>query len=176
MRALFLRERTAQHSIVLLRSLFLGVFVFLCSSLVAQNQPIIIQGTVVDEQDNPLIGVSILDQTTGKGTISDEKGRFSLQVASAQSSIRFSYVGFISQTVVPGNQRELKVVLSPSSLNLDEVVVVGFGTVKKRDLTGAVSSIKPTEITLLPTHNALESLEGRVPGMDIVRSSGKAGA
>jgi TonB-linked SusC/RagA family outer membrane protein len=183
MKQLFMRNRTAQHRteykkpwFVILFSYFLIMISVFCGTVMAQSSGVQIQGTVLDENGETLIGVSVLDRETKKGTVTDLDGKFNLIVSDTKTQLEFTYVGYAKQTVVPGNNRILQVKMVPSNLNLDEIVVIGFGTMKKRDLTGAVTSIKPSDITLLPTHNALEALQGRVPGMDIVRSSGKAGS
>jgi len=135
-----------------------------------------VSGQVLDEFDAQLIGVTVSVQGTTNGTITDTEGNFSITVPGNQAVLQFRYIGYQTQTVTVGNNRSFKIKMQPTNLDLDEVVVIGYGEIKKRDLTGAVSSIKPSEIVKLPTSNAIEALQGKVPGMDIVRSSGNAGA
>ena len=130
---------------------------------------------MIDETGEPLIGVSVQVQGTTTGTITDLDGKFSLNV-SANATLVVSYIGYQTQNVKVGNQRELRIALKPDNKLLDEVVVIGYGTVKKRDLTGAVSSVKSEDITLNPGSNPMEALQGKVAGLDIVKSSGQAGA
>ncbi|NLO69994.1 MAG: TonB-dependent receptor [Porphyromonadaceae bacterium] len=135
-----------------------------------------VQGVVLDENGDPLIGVSVILPGTSVGVISDVNGNFSINIPSA-GNLQFSYVGYKSQTVYvqPGTVG-LKVVLEPDINILDEVVAIGYGTAIRRDLTGAVSSVRSEEITLAPTVNPMEAIQGRVAGLDITKSSGQAGA
>jgi TonB-linked SusC/RagA family outer membrane protein len=134
-----------------------------------------VSGTVKDASGEPLIGVSVqLKGDTKVGTITDVQGKFALSVP-ANSSLIFSYMGYTSQ-ILPASQAQMAVTLAEDTKKLDEIVVIGYGTVKKRDLTGAVSSVKQADIMQTPTGNAMEAIQGRIPGMDITRSSGSAGS
>jgi len=133
-----------------------------------------ISGLVKDLSGEPLIGVSVKLGNGKVGTITDPQGKFSL-VVPTQSSLTFSYIGYLPQTIL-ANQSFMNVVLKEDNKNLDEVVVVGYGTVKKRDLTGAIASVKSDDIISSPTGNAMEAIQGKVAGMDIVKTSGQAGA
>lgn len=137
-----------------------------------QNQTV--TGIVVDEFGEAMIGVSILVERSTTGTITDFEGRFSLK-APANATLIVSYIGYQTKRVKVASQRDLHIALSPDQKLLDEVVVVGYGTVKKRDLTGAVSSVKSDIIKLTPAINPMEALQGRVAGLDIIRDSGEAG-
>ena len=140
-------------------------------SLFAQSHTI--NGIVKDASGQPLIGVAVqLKGNTKTGTITDINGKFSI-AAPTNSSLVFSYVGYVSQTL-PANT-SMAVTLSEDTQKLDELVVVGYGTVKKRDLTGAVATVKSDAITLTPASDPMESLQGRVPGLDITKTSGQAG-
>ena len=163
--------------VFLLLSLIYGFVIDMnAASLKVEQAGIVVNGQVLDEFDAELIGVTVGVQGTTNGTITDINGNFTLTVPDNQTVLQFRYIGYQSQTVTVGTNRNFKIKLQPVNLDLDEVVVIGYGEIKKRDLTGAVSSIKPSEIVKLPTHNAIEALQGKVPGMDIVRSSGNAGA
>ena len=131
-------------------------------------------GTVLDETGEPLIGVSVQVKGTTTGTITDFDGKFSLSV-SANATLIISYIGYQTQNVEVGNQRNLTVQLHPDNQLLDEVVVVGYGTVKKRDLTGAVTSMKNADVVIAPTNNVMEALQGKVAGLDITKTSGQVG-
>ena len=137
---------------------------------------ITVTGTVFDEFDTALTGVTISVDGTSIGIITDIEGRFSLVVPSEEVFVKFRFIGYQTQLVNVGKTREFKIKLQPTNMDLEEVVVIGYGEIKKKDLTGSVSSIKADEIVKLPTHNPVEALQGRIPGMDIVRSSGNAGA
>ena len=129
---------------------------------------------MIDEIGEPLIGVSVQVKGTTTGTVTDFDGKFSLNVP-ANATLVVSYIGYQTQNIKVGNQRELSITLKPDNKLLDEVVVVGYGTVKKRDLTGAVSSVKSDVIKMTPAVNPMEALQGRVAGLDITKSSGQAG-
>ena len=122
-----------------------------------------------------MIGVSVLVKGTKVGAITDFEGNFKLTAPSGATVIQLTYMGYKAQdvSITPGR---MTVRMEPDNQLLDEVVVVGYGTVKKRDLTGSISSVKAEDIVKSPASNAMEALQGQVPGMDIVRNSGKATA
>ncbi len=140
-----------------------------------QNQRTI-TGTVVDENGQAVIGANVIVPGSNIGTITNVSGRFELNVPSDCRLIRVSYLGYETQNVSVSNQRNYNVRLQPESKGLDELVVIGYGTVKKRDLTGAVTSVKSQDITMRPGPNPMEALQGKVAGLDITRSSGQPGA
>ena len=161
------RIRNARKSYLII----LFAFTTLSMSLFAQTQSI--TGIVKEISGEPLIGVSIRLKSDAKiGTITDAQGKFSITVPE-NSTLTFSYLGYVTQTVPGGSN--LMVVLKEDNMNLDEVVVIGYGTVKKRDLTGAITTVKSDVISLTPTSNPMEALQGRVAGLDITKSSGQAG-
>lgn len=122
-----------------------------------------------------MIGVSVLVKGTTAGAVTDFDGKFSLN-ASPSSILVISYIGYQTQEIKVGNQESLSVVLKPDNQLLDEVVVVGYGTVKKRDLTGSVASVKSEDILRMPTSNVIEAIQGQVAGLDITRTNGEAGS
>ena len=134
------------------------------TSTFVQAQQNSIKGTVVDEFGEPMIGVTIKAKNSQAAAITDIDGNFSLNVPSG-TAIELSYVGYTTQTVKATNG--LKVQMAPDSQMMDEVVVIGFGTVKKRDLTGSVASVKSEAILQAPTSGVAESLQGRITGLDI---------
>lgn len=138
-----------------------------------QAQQNAVKGTVVDEFGEPMIGVTIKVKNSQAAAITDLDGNFSINAANG-ATIEISYVGYITQTVKLTNG--MKVQLQPDNQMMDEIVVIGYGTIKKRDLTGAVTSVKSEDITLNPGANAMDALQGKVAGLDISRSSGQAGA
>jgi len=141
-------------------------------------QPGTISGVVVDESGEALIGASVLVKGTTNGASTDVDGKFVLRVQGTQAvTLVVKYIGFKDREIsaTPG-QAGVNVVLASDAAALDEVVVIGYGTVRKRDLTGSVSSVKSEDITRIPTHNAVEAIQGRIPGADITRSSGQPGA
>lgn len=135
-----------------------------------------VTGRVTDANNEPLIGVSIVIQGNSGGTITDIDGRYTLEEVDADATLVFSYIGYVSQKIVVGNQQTLNVQMKEDNQTLEEVVVIGYGVQKKRDMTGSIASIKSKDITAIPTTNALESLQGKVAGLDLTNSSGQAGS
>ncbi len=139
----------------------------------AQNS-ITIQGQVVDAlTQEPLIGVSVVEKGSGNGTITDFDGNYSLQVVSTESILTFSYVGYISSDMKADRARGT-IQLKEDSQTLDEVVVVGFGVQKKVNLTGAVSTATAKDLESRPVANAVQALQGLIPGLNIA-NAGKGG-
>ena len=132
-----------------------------------------VSGVVYDENGEALIGASVMVKGTQNGTATDMDGRFSLNVKPGATLV-ISYMGYTTQEVKAG-RAQLKVTMKPEDNSLDELVVIGYGAVKKRDLTGSVASIKSEDITRMPTGNPLEAIQGQVAGLDITRTSGDAG-
>lgn len=159
----------------IMRVFVLFFFLLGASVSLVQGQSKTVAGKVLDKEGQPLIAVSVLIKGTQSGTSTNEKGEFSLTLSSpSQSVLVFNYVGYKTKEVAVGTQGQINVVLEEDATNLDEVVVIGYGTVKKRDLTGAVTSVAKEELTKLPTTNVMESVQGKAPGVDIVRQSGSA--
>ena len=111
-----------------------------------------------------------------QGTITDFDGKYVVSDVPANSTLQFTYVGYKAKDVAVGNQDVVNVVLDSDTEDLDEVVVIGYGVVKKRDLTGAVTSIKAEEIGKVASSNAMQAMQAKVPGLDITQSSGESGA
>lgn len=140
----------------------------------AQGQGIV-RGTVTDSSGEPLIGVSILVKGTANGVISDLDGGFSISAA-ADDVLQFSYVGYINQEIQVGNKKILNVIMEEDTKQLDEVVVVGYGTQKKVNLTGAVSSITSDDLINKPVMSTAQAIAGLAPGLSVVANSGRPGA
>lgn len=137
------------------------------------QQQINVKGTVVDNKGLPLAGVSIRAKNEKAAASTNSKGEFSINLENQNSILVVSMIGFKTVEVVASNN--MRVILADDVAELDDVVVIGYGTVKKRDLTGSVVSVKPEQITARPGPNPMESLQGRVAGLDITRASGQAG-
>lgn len=135
-----------------------------------------ITGQVIDETGEPMIGVTIKVKGTKTAAITDLDGNFSLSVTGNKAELELSYIGYKTTTFTAVSGKPANIKMSPDNTGLEEVVVIGYGTQKKRDLTGAVSSVKAEDITLSPMPNPVEALQGKVAGLDITRSSGQAGA
>lgn len=146
---------------------------FFSSIVSAQNR--VISGQVSDSKSGEtLIGVSVLVKGTSQGTSTDTNGKFTLNIPSDNAVIMVNYVGYVGQEINVGNKTVLNIKLTSNETALNEVVVIGYGTVKKRDLTGSVVSVKGEEIAKVPSANPLESIQGKVPGVDITRNNGSA--
>ena len=139
------------------------------------NQTQKITGQVVDEKGEPMIGVTVRAKGSNAATVTDLDGNFTLNVGNGVKSFTVSYIGYNTKTVAITNRRQFNITLDPDSKVMDEVVVVGYGTVKRRDLTGAISSVKSEDIKQAPVVNAMEGLSGKISGLDITRESGQAG-
>lgn len=129
-----------------------------------------VTGTVVDNHGEPLIGVSIVVKGTTNGTASDFDGNFTLDV-SDNSTLVFSFIGFKSQEIRYAGQKTLKVILNEDSETLDEVVVVGYGSQKKGEITSSVTSVKAADFNKAPVVNPMQLVEGRVAGLTVSRGS-----
>lgn len=142
------------------------------SPLLAQN---ILKGIVVDEFDSPIIGATVVVRGTNTGTTTDVDGKFQLSVRD-KALIQVSYVGYTTVTTQYVKGQEMRVVLKEESRNLDEVVVIGYGSVKKSDLSGAVSAIAMKDnAETMPITSADQFLQGRIAGVNITANSGAPG-
>jgi TonB-linked SusC/RagA family outer membrane protein len=157
------------------RLLFIPLFIFCVLQLFAQE--IAVTGKVLDgESGDPLPGVNVVIDGTQQGTVTNTNGVYEITVPSAQSALIFSFIGYLSERVEVGGRTVIDIQLVPELQSLDEVVVVGYGTMKKSDLTGAVSSIREEDIKSIKASNAVEALQGKIAGVDMTRSSGRAGS
>lgn len=135
-----------------------------------------VTGKVTGDNGEELPGVSILLKGTNTGATTDVNGHFKLSIPEGSGTLVFSYVGYLTQEIQVGNRSVIDVKLEADTKALEEVVVVGYGTMKKSDVTGAIASVKAKDITAIPTTNALRSLQGKVSGIDITQSSGQPGS
>jgi len=135
----------------------------------------LIKGKVVDEAGKPLSGVTVKLKNTNKAVITDENGEFSI-LASGNAVLEITYVGYKEQSIPAKGQRTLAIQLQPNNAGLNEVVVVGYGTQRKRDVTGSISRVTGEDIKNLPVSNAADALQGRATGVDIIRDDGSPGS
>ena len=138
-------------------------------------QTIQVSGKVTDQDNQALIGVSIKLKGTNKGTITDANGNYQIDVVNNQSVLVFNYIGFEQREVVVGNQKTINVLLKADEKALNEVVVIGYGGVKKSDVTGSVSSIKGKELTAYPAAGVQQALQGRSAGVTVQATNGEPG-
>lgn len=134
-----------------------------------------ISGTVIDSDGESLIGVNIIIKGTATGTVTDVDGKYTLD-APADATLVFSYTGFKDQAILVGNQTIINVTLLANVAVLDEIVVTGYGTQRKVDLTGSVGSVGAEEIAATPILSADQALRGRVAGVQLTNRSGDPGA
>lgn len=130
-----------------------------------------IKGTITDNNGEALIGVNVTVQGTTIGMISDIDGNFSLDVPVGKSLL-FSYVGYMPQTVKIGNNKIINVTMQEDSKTLEEIVIVGYGTQKKVNLTGAISSIDSKVLESRPLTNLGQGLQGLIPNLQITNNGG----
>lgn len=135
-----------------------------------------ITGVITDNAGEPIIGATIAEKGTSNGTITDMDGKFVLQDVPEKGILVVTYVGFASKEIVLNEKTKYEVKLSESGLDLDEVVVVGYGTQKKVNLTGAISSLKGEELVKRQVGQASMLLQGIAPGVTVTQSSGQPGA
>lgn len=145
------------------------------STLSAQNRKV--SGKVLDALQEPLVGVSIRIEGTTQGTITDVDGAFDVQVPAAGATLEFSYVGYLTQKVkVKPGQKNIVVYMQEDAIMLDEAVVVGYGTQKKVNLTGAVATVDSKSLEDRAAHSLTSMLQGSVPGLNVTTSSGVPGS
>lgn len=134
-----------------------------------------VSGKVKDEKGDGLPGVSVVVKGTTQGTTTDGTGSFTIKVPGASSTLVFSFVGYARREIVVGSQTNLNISLSPDDQSLNEVVVVGYGTQLKKDVTGAVQTVSAQEIKDLPVSQLGQKLQGRLAGVQINQTTGKPG-
>lgn len=159
------------------RNIILTCFMFLVAGLqihTAYGQ-VRISGKVSDENSEGLTGTTIAIKGASTGTITDENGNYSLEVQGAESVLVFTYVGYTTQEVIVGNLTEINVQMTPEFLSLDQVVVVGYGTQEKRDITGAISVADVEVMNKSESFNVTNRLQGLVPGVAVV-TDGRPGS
>lgn len=168
-----MRNHVCMKSVWMARIVFLLMVCFV--GVVESQGQSYVKGTVSDSNGEPLIGVSILVKGELKGVISDINGGYSIP-ADVSDVLQFSYVGYVTQEIKVGNDRIINVTLEEDTRQLEEVVVVGYGTQKKVNLTGAVSSVSADELANKPVMSTAQAIAGLAPGLSVVSNSGRPGA
>lgn len=133
-----------------------------------------ITGKVVDNNGDPIIGANVIVKGTTNGTVSDVDGNFSVE-ADAKSVLNISYIGYLSKEMIVGNQKVINIVLMEDTKALDEVVVIGYGTQKKADLTGSVANVNTEKLNTQSNTTIGQALQGKIAGVDIVSQGGAPG-
>ena len=142
---------------------------------ISMRAQITVSGTVLDSAGEPLIGVTILEKGTNVGSTTNFDGQYTIKVKSSKSVLVFSYVGMDNQEVPVNGRTTIDVTMKDSSLALEEVVVVGYGTQKKSDLTGSVASLSEDQMRQTIVTNADQMLQGKVAGVQVTQNSGAPG-
>lgn len=162
-----------------MKIIFLNTFAFFFFTVLffpsLQAQSLEIKGKVTDMNQEPLIGATILVQGSEQGTITDINGNFQLKT-DAKATLIISYTGFSSKIILVGNQTVWNIILEPEDLKLEEVVVIGYGSQRKSQITGAISSLKGKDIQDQPVSNLANSMQGRVAGLNVMSASGTPGS
>lgn len=136
----------------------------------------VVNGKVVDEKDEPLVGVSIRVKNGSQAVSTNAKGNFAIGVAGPNTVIEFSYVGYSTQNITVNSAANLTVKMKLDPARLDEVVIIGYGTTTRRTTTGSQSGITAKEIEKQPVTNLLQTLQARMPGVSVVQTNGLPGA
>ena len=151
--------------------LLLCLLLMSTNRLLAHQQPVkTIKGTVTDEKRLPLPGVSVTTRPSGSGTTTDINGNFTIRTTSATDSLRFTMTGYTAQSFAIGSSSTLKITLQPDVRQLKDVVVIGYGTSSKRDITGSITTVKADEFNSGVLTTPAELLQGKVAGLNVTKS------
>lgn len=151
----------------------------LCLSMLGEQafaQSMTITGTVVDESGDAVAGAGVVEKGSLNGTVTDADGKFSMTVSSGNATLEVSFIGFKTESVPVNGQARLAIVLQQDEELLEEVLVIGYGTVKKKDLTGAVANVDGNKLATLQATSVSQALQGSMPGVQITRTSAMPGA
>lgn len=152
--------------------LLLGILISYSALANAQT----ITGKVISADENKALpGVSVMVKGTGSGTTSDANGQYKLPVPNGNAILVFSIMGYNAKEVIVGGQSTIDVSLSPDNRQMNQIVVVGYGTVRKSDLTGSLATVKARELNAFPAANVLQALSGRAPGVQVIQNTGSPG-
>jgi TonB-dependent starch-binding outer membrane protein SusC len=154
-----------------MKKLFVLLNLLLSVSLLFAQNTILVKGKVTDSKNESVPGASILVKGTMQGTITDVDGLFTIQ-ANPQATLVISFVGMQTQEIPVNNKATINVQMKEESFNVDEVVVVGYGTQKVKDLTSSISTVKSDDLVKTPSGQAMQSLQGKVAGMQVVSNGG----
>lgn len=159
-----------------MKTKFIATFFLLICGSVMFAQTRTVKGKVIDKANEPLIGVAVNIKNTSQGSITDFEGNYSIQVNTENAVLVFSYIGYDKQEIKVGARNVIDVVMHEASIALDQVVVVGYGTSKRGDVTGSISSIDAAEIKKVPVVNVGQALQGRMSGVQVTNNDGTPGA
>lgn len=163
-----------------MKQVFLGKVCMLALLLICSGAQMYAQkvtGVVVDETNAPIPGANVVVKGTTNGVVTDIDGKFSIgPVDLAKDILVFSFIGYDVKEVKINGQNQVNVKMSSSTLQIEEVVAIGYGTVKKRDVTGSVASVTGKQITAIPVANVAQALQGRLPGVNVTSQDGRPDA
>lgn len=134
-----------------------------------------ISGTVTDQNGEPIIGANVVEKGTTNGTVTDIQGNFALNI-NTNSTLIVSYIGYNTKEIQTDNNSTINIKLQEDSQSLEEIVVVGYGTQKKVNLTGAIASVESKDLTVAPVGNTTNALAGRLPGLTVIQNNGQPGS
>ena len=142
------------------------------SQVFAQSGKFEVKGVVVDTFGTPVIGATVIEQGTTNGVTTDVNGQFVLRVKGGQSIVSISYIGYLTKELAAASTELQRVVLEEDSAMIDDVVVIGYGTVKKNDLTGSVVAVKAEDINRGAIVSTQDMMQGKVPGLQVIPGDG----
>jgi TonB-dependent starch-binding outer membrane protein SusC len=134
-----------------------------------------VQGTIISQSGAPLPGVNILEKGTTNGTTTDSDGKYALVVSGNDAVLVFSFIGFVTQEVAINGQSVIDITLGEDVLSLDEIVVVGYSTQEKKDITGSVGVVNTEALKSIPTGSASQALQGLASGVTVISSGAPGG-
>lgn len=155
-----------------LRYALMAMLLFLCAAVQAQ----IVKGVVKDATGEAIIGATIQEKGTTNAAVTDFDGNFSIKMASTNHELTITYVGMVTQKVKPGNKRELTIVMEEDNAGLEELVVIGYTSKARKDLTGSVGSVSGAKLAAVPVTSAAVALQGKVSGVQVTTVDGQPGA
>lgn len=155
------------------KHLWIFSLLFFCASFVTAQRTV--TGTIIDGDNEPLIGATVLAEGTSVGTVTDIEGKYSLAVPDGISRLVISYTGFATQTISLGASNIMDITMSIDAIGLEDIVVIGYGTQKRKDVTGAVSSVNTSDIENVNLPSFETALQGRAAGVTVTKNSGKPG-
>ena len=160
---------------LLSRILFLTVMAVCAQGAFAQSKSV--QGRVTDSSNEPLIGATVtVKGTHNTGVITDVNGNYSINVPNDKAVLVFNYIGYSETEQNVSGRSNIDVVMQDDNVGLDEVVVIGYGTMKRKDLTGAVASVRGEDLAAIPVNNVAQALQGKLPGVNVVSGDGRPDA
>ena len=151
------------------------LFMFCFIPLWVLAQKVSIQGTVKDKVGESVIGASVVEKGTTNGTITDFDGNFALEVP-ANATLVISYIGYKTQEIPVAGKKKIQIILKEDTETLDEVVVIGYGSARKSDVTGSIASVGGDKLREVPATNITYALQNRVAGVDMAQTSSQPGA